>query len=129
MINIPGKSRDQPPVSFQYIFLDLFSFLFTMEPTTRYLKCHTLKSHFSQNVIFVCFRQYYVATAANKPKDVVVAVDVSGVMGMRSNYESMTLFTVARMAVDDVINTLNPNDRVRSSRFSSFFCKSRIKKV
>lgn len=70
-----------------------------------------------------------MATAANKPKDVVVAVDVSGVMGMRSNYESMTLFTVARMAVDDVINTLNPNDRVRSSRFSSFFCKSRIKKV
>lgn len=62
-----------------------------------------------------------MATAANKPKDVVVAVDVSGVMGMRSNHESMTLFTVARMAVDDVINTLNPNDRVRYSRFSSFF--------
>lgn len=61
-----------------------------------------------------------MATAANKPKDVVVAVDVSGVMGMRSNYESMTLFTVARMAVDDVINTLNPNDRVRSSRFHLF---------
>lgn len=59
-----------------------------------------------------------MATAANKPKDVVVAVDVSGVMGMRSNYESLTLFTVARMAVDDVINTLNPNDRVRYSRFS-----------
>ncbi|XP_052714892.1 VWFA and cache domain-containing protein 1-like isoform X2 [Crassostrea angulata] len=57
-------------------------------------------------------KQYYVATAANKPKDVVVAVDVSGVMGMRSNHESMTLFTVARMAVDDVINTLNPNDRI-----------------
>lgn len=69
-----------------------------------------------------------MATAANKPKDVVVAVDVSGVMGMRSNHESMTLFTVARMAVDDVINTLNPNDRVRYSRFSSFFSVSLVSK-
>lgn len=68
-----------------------------------------------------------MATAANKPKDVVVAVDVSGVMNMRSNFESMTLLTVARRAVKDVIETLNPNDRVRSACFkgdvSSFYLK------
>lgn len=87
-----------------------------MEPKTRYLWFPTENS-FLKNGIFHRFRQYYVATAANKPKDVVVAVDVSGVMGMRSNYESMTLFTVARRAVQDVIETLTPNDRVRSLCF------------
>lgn len=60
----------------------------------------------------VIYRQYYVATAANKPKDVVVAVDVSGVTATRSNYNSKTLLIVAREAVQYVIDTLNPNDRV-----------------
>lgn len=57
-------------------------------------------------------RQYYVATAANKPKDVVVAVDVSGVTATRSNYNSKTLLIVAREAVQYVIDTLNPDDRI-----------------
>lgn len=42
----------------------------------------------------------------------VVAVDVSGVTATRSNYNSKTLLIVAREAVQYVIDTLNPNDRV-----------------
>ncbi|XP_048764452.2 VWFA and cache domain-containing protein 1-like isoform X2 [Ostrea edulis] len=58
------------------------------------------------------FRQYYVASATKKPKDVVVAVDISGVTAGRTNYESKTLLMVAREAVQYVIDTLNPNDRI-----------------
>ncbi|XP_061196541.1 uncharacterized protein LOC133204808 [Saccostrea echinata] len=58
------------------------------------------------------FRPYYVASATNKPKDVVVAVDTSGITTGRSSYESRTLLSVAREAVQYVIDTLNPNDRI-----------------
>lgn len=65
----------------------------------------------------------------NKLKDVVVVVDVFGVMGMCSNYEFMILFIVVCMVVDDVINMFNLNDRVRFLCFLFFFCKFCIKKV
>lgn len=60
----------------------------------------------------------------NKLKDVVVVVDVFGVMGMCSNYEFMILFIVVCMVVDDVINMFNLNDRVRYLCFLFFFLVS-----
>ncbi|XP_062590771.1 uncharacterized protein LOC134252343 [Saccostrea cucullata] len=65
------------------------------------------------------FKHYYVASVTNKPKDVVVAVDVSEVTGTkRSNYNAHSLLFVAREAVQNVINTLSPNDRIGLVAFS-----------
>lgn len=60
----------------------------------------------------------------------VVAVDVSGVTATRSNYNSKTLLIVAREAVQYVIDTLNPNDRVgKMDILRVFFFLLTIKKI
>lgn len=60
----------------------------------------------------------------------VVAVDVSGVTATRSNYNSKTLLIVAREAVQYVIDTLNPNDRVgKMDNLRVIFFLLTIKKI
>lgn len=60
----------------------------------------------------------------------VIAVDVSGVTATRSNYNSKTLLIVAREAVQYVIDTLNPNDRVgKMDNLRVIFFLLTIKKI
>jgi hypothetical protein len=56
-----------------------------------------------------------VETATPEAKDVVVVIDTSGSMG--DPYQSQTLIGIAKEAANTVIDTLNPNDRVRRLGF------------
>ena len=60
------------------------------------------------------FRPWYVETATPEPKDVVLVIDTSGSM-------LSALMNVAKEAAKTVLNTMNPRDRVSSSRIACLF--------
>ena len=58
--------------------------------------------------------------ATPRPKDVVLVIDTSGSMGDAvSGSRDIKMIDVAISAVKSVIDTLNPNDRVRLNLSSS----------
>ena len=77
----------------------------------------------SQNFVFKCcslcpfvfcafHRPWYVAAAVPEPKDVVIVIDRSGSMLSAVRGTGRTRLDIAKEAVNIVLDTLNPTDRV-----------------
>jgi len=56
-------------------------------------------------------RPFYVAAATPASKDVIVIIDRSG--SMTNTHHGKTLLQIAKEAATSVVETLNPNDRVK----------------
>lgn len=64
-------------------------------------------------VLFYVCRPEFSATASPRPKDVVIVIASTQSMKAPSGVPNKQKLTVAKEAAHAVINTLNPNDRVR----------------
>ena len=73
-----------------------------------------LLSYIIYDLHCLIYRPFYVETATPKPKDVVLVIDQSGSMAEIIPGSSLQKMAVARAAIKSVIDTLNPNDRVRT---------------
>ena len=58
-------------------------------------------------------RPWYVAAAVPEPKDVVIILDVSGSMGAYDSGSGKTRLSLAKEAVNAVLDTLYPTDEVK----------------
>ena len=56
-------------------------------------------------------RPWYVETSTPEPKDVVIVIDHSG--SMNDVHDTRSLMDIAKDAALTVLNTMNPNDRVK----------------
>ena len=77
-------------------------------------------------------RPWYVETITAVPKDIVVAMDVSNSMDLSFATSGKTYLNLAKEAVQTLISTLNPEDRVILSFESHALdntCSSIIKNV
>ena len=73
-----------------------------------------IKRHESPNIIRIpVYRPWYVQTATPQAKDVVIVIDRSGSMKSSISSGGQTLMEVAVDAAITVVDTLNPDDRVR----------------
>ena len=59
------------------------------------------------------YRPWYVETITTVPKDIVIVLDVSASMGLHDFESGENYLKVAKEAVDILVDTLSPKDRVR----------------